>query len=76
MLKSSEGDRVNPTDESIDNQLLLEPGVQSYVGGPVRRESKLIELRMKVSINYRGNEFSVRGVKQSVEMASCLESIV
>ena len=75
MLKSSEGDRVAPTGESIDNQLLLEPVSAKRLAmlvGPYDENLKLIELRMKVSINYRGNEFSVRGVKQSVEMASAL----
>ena len=75
MLKSSEGDDVTPTVESIDNQLLLEPVSAKRLAmlvGPYDENLKLIELRMKVSINYRGNEFSVRGVKQSVEMASAL----
>ena len=77
MLKSSEGDHVTPTVESIDNQLLLEPVSAKRLAmlvGPYDENLKLIELRMKVSINYRGNEFSVRGVKQSVEMASALLS--
>ena len=77
MLKSSEGDLVTPTVESIDNQLLLEPVSAKRLAmlvGPYDENLKLIELRMKVSINYRGNEFSVRGVKQSVEMASALLS--
>ena len=75
MLKSSEGDPVTPTAESIDNQLLLEPVSAKRLAmlvGPYDENLKLIELRMKVSINYRGNEFRVRGVKQSVEMASAL----
>ena len=75
MLKSSEGDHVTPAAESIDNQLLLEPVSAKRLAmlvGPYDENLKLIELRMKVSINYRGNEFSVRGVKQSVEMASAL----
>ena len=77
MLKSSEGDLVTPTVESIDNQLLLEPVSAKRLAmlvGPYDENLKLIEQRMKVSINYRGNEFSVRGVKQSVEMASALLS--
>ena len=75
MLKSSEADHVTPTVESIDNQLLLEPVSAKRLAmlvGPYDENLKLIELRMKVSINYRGNEFSVCGVKQSVEMASAL----
>ena len=78
MLKGSEGGHVTPpTAESIDNQLLLEPVSAKRLAmlvGPYDENLKLIELRMKVSINYRGNEFSVRGVKQSVEMASALLS--
>ena len=54
MLKSSEGDHGSPAAESIDNQLLLEPVSAKRLAmlvGPYDENLKLIELRMKGSIN-------------------------
>ena len=74
-LKNPLDDNVSPSILSVDNQLLLEPVSAKRLAmlvGPYDENLKLIELRMKVSINYRGNEFSVRGAKHSVEMVSAL----
>ena len=74
-LKNPLDGNVNPSILSVDNQLLLEPVSAKRLAmlvGPYDENLKLIELRMKVSINYRGNEFSVRGAKKSVEMVSAL----
>ena len=74
-LKNRLDDTVSPSISSADIQLLLEPVSAKRLAmlvGPYDENLKLIELRMKVSINYRGNEFSVRGAKQSVEMVSAL----